>query len=272
MWPVLFRVGSLEVHSYGVMLMLAFIAGILLSRRQARRAGLSPDMPVDLGVWILIASIVLARLVYVALNWPDYAGHPATIAKVWQEGGLSFYGGLLGGVLAAAAYAWRTRLSAWTVTDVMTPGLALGYAIARVGCFLNGCCYGGPTSLPWAVSFPLLPEAKITTEPSHPTQLYSSLGSLIILGILLRLQPRLKARGQLFAVYVMLYAVLRSIVEVFRRGYSAQTLFDSVTQAQAASAVLFVAAVVAFVVLGRAGRPVPAAPVRAEAAAQSGQH
>jgi phosphatidylglycerol:prolipoprotein diacylglycerol transferase len=270
MWPVLFRVGSLEVHSYGVMLMLAFIAGILLSRRQARRAGLSPDMPVDLGVWILIASIVCARLVYVALNWSDYAGHPATIVKVWQEGGLSFHGGLLGGTLAALVYARRTRLSAWTVTDVMTPGLALGYAIARVGCFLNGCCYGGPTSRPWAVSFPLLPEAKITTQPSHPTQLYSSLGSLIILGILLRLQPRLKARGQLFAVYVMLYAVLRSIVEVFRRGFSAQTLFDGVTQAQAASAVLFVAALVVFAVLGR-GATKAESDVKAEAAAPSGR-
>lgn len=248
MHPVLFRLGSLAIHSYGVMLMLGFLAGIWLSSRQARKLGLRRDLPVDLSVWVLLCSILLARLTYVALNWGDYVSRPLDILQVWKEGGLSFHGGLLGGVLAVLLFSRRARISFWLLADMLSPGLALGYAIARVGCFLNGCCYGAPTSLPWGIVFP-----GITTEPSHPTQLYAALGSFLICLLLLRLQPRLRAQGQLFLLYLMLYSVLRLIMEIFRRGASAQELFAGVTQAQAVSLALFALAALGFSWLARRG-------------------
>jgi phosphatidylglycerol:prolipoprotein diacylglycerol transferase len=254
MCPTLFTIGPVRVHSYGMLLMVGFVAGVLLSRREARRLGLSPDVPLDLGVWLLIAGVVFARALYVAMNWPEFAPRPMEVLYVWREGGLSFHGGLLGGVLAAAAFAHRRDISFWTLADMMTPGLALGYGIARFGCFLNGCCYGLPTDLPWGVRFPLWPDSQITTEPSHPTQIYSALGSFAIFGVLMLVRGRLAARGQLFLLYLILYAPMRAAIEVLRKGVTATVLFDGMTQAQVASAVIFVAALAAFVQRGRGRR------------------
>ncbi len=251
MCPTLFRIGPVEIHSYGAMLMLGFVAGILLSRREARRLGLSVDLPLDLGIWILVAAVVCARLVFVALNWPDFAPRPAEALYVWREGGLSFHGGLLGGVAATLVFAHARRTSFWTIAGMMTPGLALGYGIARLGCFLNGCCYGAPTSLPWGVKFPT---AELPNIARHPTQIYAALGSFAILGILMAIRKRLGSPGQLFLVYLMLYSVMRAGIEVLRRGETAKTLADGVTQAQFASALIFVAAAVSYALLSRKRR------------------
>jgi len=234
--------------------MLRFIACLLPSRPEARRRGLSPDIPLDLGVWVLIAGVAFARAIYVLLDWEFFSARPFEVLYVWREGGLSFHGGLLGGILAGIVFAWRRKLSFWTIADTIAPGLALGYGIARFGCLLNGCCYGAPTDLPWGVQFPRWPDSEIMTAPLHPTQIYSALGSWIILAVLMAFRRRLAASGQLFLLYLMLYAPMRSVVEIFRRGYSAQVLFDGVTEAQAASAVIFLFAFVGFVIRGRRAR------------------
>jgi len=249
--PVLFHIGSVTVRSYGLLVMLGFVAGIWLAAGQAKRRGLPSDLAIDLGLFSLVGGMVFARLLFAALNWSAYADDPIHILYIWREGGLSFHGGLLGGVLACALLAHRRGISFWTLADIAAPALALGYAIARVGCLLNGCCYGGPTSLPWGIRFPVYPDAGLTTLPSHPTQIYSSLGSLLILAILLRMRSRLSAPGQLFALYLALYAPLRAAIEVLRRDHTAVRLVDGITQAQAASAVLLPAAIIAFFLLGR---------------------
>jgi len=253
-FPTLFRIGPVDVHSYGTLLMVGFLSAILLSRRQARRMGLSADLPLDLGVWVLVAAVVSARVMFVALNWDYYSPRPAEVLYIWRQSGLSFHGGLLGGVLAGVLFSWRRGLSFWTVADMVSPGIALGYAIARVGCLLNGCCYGVPTELPWGMTFPLYPDSQITTDPSHPTQIYAALGSLAILAVLLRARSRLTVPGRLFLLYLMLYSVLRSGIEVLRRGATADIAIDGVTQAQVASAIIFTAALLAFIWLGRTGR------------------
>ena len=140
------------------------------------------------------------------------------------------------------------------MADMAAPGLALGYGIARFGCLLNGCCYGSPTDLPWAMRFPLWPDSAIMTDPSHPTQVYSALGSFLVLAVLLLVRNRLKVRGQLFLLYLMLSAPVRGVVEIFREGYTARALVGSITEAQVASAAIFAAALVGFVLLGR-GEP-----------------
>ena len=243
MYPTLFHIGPVAVHSYGTLLMLGFIAGILLCGRQAKRLGLPGELAVDLGLWALVGSIIGARVVFVALNWGGFALRPQEAFFVWETGGLSFHGGLLGGVVAALLLARRRRVPFWSLADMAAPGIALGYGIARFGCFFNGCCYGAPTSLPWGVQFPIYPDSPITTEPSHPTQIYSALGSFVILAVLLWARARLPVRGQLFLLYLALYSILRSLVEVLRRDYTAQRAFDGITQAQVLSAIVFVAAV-----------------------------
>jgi phosphatidylglycerol:prolipoprotein diacylglycerol transferase len=256
--PTLFHVGPVAVHSYGTLLMVGFVAGILLAGREAKRLGLGSELAVDLGLWALVAGVVGARATFVALNWKDFSARPVEALYVWQVGGLSFHGGLLGGVVAAGLLARRRRVSFWSLADMAAAGLALGYGITRFGCFLNGCCYGRPTSLPWGVRFPLFPDSAITTEPSHPTQIYAALGSFLILAVLLWMRPRLSVRGQLFLLYLLLYSVLRAAIEVLRKGYTAQVLVDGVTQAQAASAVIFVGALAGLMWLGRKSRKLAA--------------
>ena len=254
MFPTLFRIGPVDVHTYGTLLMVGFVAAILLSRRQARRLGLPADLPLDLGVWVLVAAVVVARGMFVALSWEYYSARPTEVVYIWRQSGLSFHGGLLGGVLAGALFSWRRGVSFWTIADMVAPGIALGYGIARFGCLLNGCCYGVPTKLPWGMEFPRFPDSLITTGPSHPTQIYAALGSFAILAVLLWARRRLAVPGQLFLLYLMLYSVLRSGIEVLRKGATAQQAIDGLTQAQVASAVIFVAGLLAFIWLGRTGR------------------
>lgn len=257
MFPDLFHIGPLAVHSYGTLLMLGFLAGIWLASKQARRLGLPPDLAIDLGLWTLVGAVIFARGAFAALNWSDFASDPKQMLFIWREGGLTFHGGLLGGTLAAALLARRRRVSFWSLADMAAPALALGYAIARIGCLLNGCCYGAPTSLPWGMRFPVFPDAGITTQPSHPTQIYSSLGSLLILFILLKARAHLPARGQLFCLYLALYSIMRGAIEVLRRDFTAVRLVDGITQAQAVSFVILLAAVLGLLLLGR--RQAPAA-------------
>jgi phosphatidylglycerol:prolipoprotein diacylglycerol transferase len=256
-FPTLFRIGPVDVHSYGTLLMVGFLSAILLSRRQARRMGLSADLPLDLGVWVLVAAVVSARAMFVALNWDYYSPRLPEVVYIWRQSGLSFHGGLLGGVLAGLLFSWRRQLSFWTIADMVSPGIALGYAIARIGCLLNGCCYGVETErawVSWGMRFPLYPDSMVTTAPSHPTQIYAALGSLAILAVLLWARSRLTVPGQLFLLYLMLYSVVRSAIEVLRSGPTAKIAIGGVTQAQVASAIIFIAGLLAFIWLGRTGR------------------
>jgi len=249
-YPVLFKIGPLRIASYGTMLAVAFVAGIWLARREARRQGVDPERVTDLGVVVLVCSVVAARLTYVLLHWKYFAGHAGEIVQVWT-GGLSFHGGLFGGVLGAAVYSKASRVGFWRLSEVCTLSLPLGYAIARLGCFLNGCCYGGRTSLPWGFAFHLTADRPEVTAPSHPAQLYASALNLLLFWGLLRLRRRPHREGQLFAWYLVGYSIARIIVEYFRRGVTASVVWDGVTQAQAASLVVIVLGVLLSLWLGR---------------------
>ena len=217
MFPTLFRIGPLEIHTWGTLLMLGFVVGILVARRESRRVGVPPEVALDLGLWVLVSGVIFARVVFVALNWSDFAARPAEALYIWREGGLSFHGGLGGGILAGAIFSKWQRIPFWSLADMTAPGLALGYAITRIGCFLNGCCYGAPTALPWGVRFPLYPDSQITTEPSHPTQLYASLSLFAIAALVVAATPYKRRHGELLALVVMLNAFSRLGIELVRR-------------------------------------------------------
>ena len=247
MHPILFHFGPIAIYSYGVMLMIGFIAAVLWTRREASRRGVDPGKIVDLSIWLLVSGIVGARLGFVLLNLHYYLGQTPA-ALLFSDGkiaiqGLSFHGALVGAVSALLIYAWRTKTSWLLLADIFAPALAIGYGFGRIGCFLNGCCYGAPTHLPWGTQFLIDPATHTWTPECHPTQLYAALGSWLIFGLLLWLRPRLSGQGQLFASYLGLYGVLRFLVEIFRRGYTAQILVGPLTEAQVASIFLLIASV-----------------------------
>jgi phosphatidylglycerol:prolipoprotein diacylglycerol transferase len=239
---IYWRGNPILVRSYGFMLMIGFAAGTLLAMREAKRKGMEPEVILDFAIWALLASIVTARLVYVMLNPESYEERPTDVFKLWG-GGLSFHGGLIGGVIALIVFCHRRKLSFWTMSDVITPSVPLGYALTRFGCFLNGCCYGAPTDLPWACVFPDDHNQGLNTPPSHPTQIYSLLLSLVVFGVLWGVRQRMSFSGQLFCLYLIFYSVERFIIEFFRKGATAEPFMrTSITQAQAASLALIVLA------------------------------
>ncbi len=217
MMPDLVRWGDFALHTYGLMWAIGILLATWRGARAASRYGIARDTVYDLSFAMVLAGIVGGRLVYVLTNWSLYQGDWWSVLRVW-EGGLSFFGGFATGALMGLWLVWRRRLNAWQVADLAAPSLALGYAIARIGCFLAGCCYGQPTDLPWGVRFPAL------STPVHPTQLYSTLMNLMIFVVLVRLEPRCRFQGQLFALFLMLHGLYRFLVEFFRAGATSEPI------------------------------------------------
>lgn len=235
------KVAPLEIKAWGTMLVVAFTAGTWHLARYGDRKVISAAESVDLALYLLVGAVIGARVIFVALDWGDYAGHLNKLFNVW-EGGLSFHGGLIGGFLAGALFARRYRKSFWALADENAPGIALGYAFARVGCFLNGCCHGHACNLPWAMKFPY---GDMPNVPVHPTQLYSIVASLIIFAILKQLRGRFPVRGHLFACYLALYSVSRFLMEFTRAGATGRLLHSVpwMTVGQLASILIILVAV-----------------------------
>ncbi len=217
MHPVMFRIFGFPIHSYGVMLAIAFLFGIWLLSRQVREFGDDPDDVQNLALWILIPSILGARLFHCAVFWQHYIHEPWMIFNV-REGGLVFYGGLIGGALGAIIYFKRKKKNVAAYADFIAPLLASGLAIARIGCTLAGCCYGKacPADFPLAMVYP--PETVgVSGIPLYPTQPAESFMSFLIFLILyFYIRPRKKFHGAVIAWFLILYGVVRSTLEFFR--------------------------------------------------------
>lgn len=220
MHPIAFEWGAFSIHWYGVMVALGFLAGLWTASRRALRAGIAAEKILDLGPWLIIGTIVGARTLYVVSYWREsFAGQPVgEIFAVWH-GGLVYYGGLIGASLACILYTRLKKLPLWQVADILAPSVALGYVFGRIGCLLNGCCYGRACDLPWAIQFPAGNPLNPPTYPVHPTEIYDSLLNLGLYVALACLFRRKRFNGQVFGVYLVSYAVLRSLVELFRGDY-----------------------------------------------------
>lgn len=242
MLPVLFKLGPLTVNSYGVMIALGFLSGILLAIYLAKREKISPEMMMDLALFVMVFSIIGARIFYVIEFWPEYLYRPLAVLFVW-EGGLVFYGGLLGAVLTVLIFSRLNKLPVLKLLDLITPATALGYAIGRIGCFLRGCCYGVECKLPWAVKFPEVVGLR------HPTQLYALLSWLILFGVLWFLLTKRKFDGQIFALGLILYSVYRFLIEFVRTNPQ----YFHLTAAQWGSLLLLIGAGILYFQLSKAG-------------------
>lgn len=220
MFPELFSLGPLTLYSYGVLLATSYLLGLHLARRRARRWGLDDGRILDLGIYIIVAALVGAKLMLLVVDFDEFLRSPADLASLARSAGV-FYGGLIAAMGVAFWYIARHGLPFWTTCDVFAPGIALGHVTGRIGCFAAGCCYGKPTTVSWGVIFTNpLAAANVGTPlgiPLHPTQLYEAAAELLILVVLLATERRgHRFAGRTFWTYLFLYAASRYAIEIFR--------------------------------------------------------
>ena len=256
-----FSAGPFTVYTYGVLLATAYLTGLQLALVRARQRGLDPVRMLDLGVYIIIAALVGAKLLLLMTEFDSYRSNPAELWSLMRAGGV-FYGGLIAAVLVAFWYITRHGLPLWTTCDLFAPGIALGHVIGRMGCFMAGCCYGRPTTLPWGVTFTDLFAATNVGTPLgvalHPTELYEAGAELIVLVLLLTTERKGRPfPGRTFWGYLLLYALSRFIIE-FYRGDPRGVVFG-VSTSQFISLILAPLSVVMLAVLSRrTSAPAPA--------------
>jgi phosphatidylglycerol---prolipoprotein diacylglyceryl transferase len=243
MFPRLLELGPVTLYSYGLLLALAYLAGLRLALVRARARGLSGDRVMDLGIWIIVSALVGAKLLLLYQDWRLFSSDPKQLLSLAQSGGV-FYGGLILAVVVALWYIRRHQLPMWTTTDIFAPGIALGHVIGRIGCFLAGCCYGKETTVPWSVvvtdPFALANAGTPLHLPVHPTQLYESGAEAVILAGLLLFEKRGRPfPGRTFWSYMLAYAVSRFVIEFFRGDRGRGLYFgDAVSLSQIISIVL----------------------------------
>lgn len=232
MHTTLIQIGPFAIRSYGLMLALSFLFGILLARWRAKKVGLDFQRMIDLAVVVIIASILGSRAFYVLFHLNEFSDNPLDIINPFQSSGevgihgLSMYGGVILSILSGWWFLKRHRLPVWKVADVIAPSIALGIVLTRIGCFLNGCCFGKPGHLPWCIVFPsdsaagyFFPETHI-----HPTQLYASAYGLLIFLALLFLERFKTFDGFTFWLFILLYAIARSSIDFVRYYEHAMTV------------------------------------------------
>jgi phosphatidylglycerol:prolipoprotein diacylglycerol transferase len=221
MHPILISIGSFHLPTYGVLLVLAILGGIYTSMRLGRGVGLDSAQVLDFCTWLILVALVGAKVLMVLTEWSYYRDHPGEIFSVstLMAGGV-FYGGFLAALFFTIWYVRVQKLSFWKLSDVLAPAVALGQSVGRLGCFSAGCDYGKPTSVPWGVVFTSSFAHEVAGVPLgvrlHPTQIYESLATLIIFGLLLWWFPKRQRDGDVFLAYVGLYAVARFFLEFLR--------------------------------------------------------
>jgi len=248
--PIAFYLGSLPIRWYGVMMALAFMAGLWTATLRARRVNVAGEIVSDITLWVMLGGILGARFVYVTTYWKtEFAGGPFSEVFMVQHGGLVYYGGLIGSTLAAVIYILWEKLPLWKILDIFAPSIALGSVFGRIGCLLNGCCYGRACDLPWAIHFPA--EHETHGAAVHPTEIYDALLNLVLYVFLAWLFRRKKFDGQIFATYLIVYAVFRSIAEYFRGDYPTDHVHAGLTSAQLVSVPIFVVGLALAAMLSR---------------------
>lgn len=224
MFPKIFEIGNFFLPTYGVLVAAAFLTALWVAGRLARLAGLDADAVTNLGVYCAIAGLLGAKVLLIVFDWQYYAQNPGEIftLSTLRAGGV-FHGGLIAALAVGFYYMRRKKLPVLRTLDVFAPGLALGHAIGRLGCFAAGCCWGVACDRSWAVTFTNTDAHQLTNvplnQPLHPTQLYEAGAEGVIFAVLFGLFHRQHREGQIIGLYLVLYALARFLVD-FVRAYS----------------------------------------------------
>ena len=217
----------LILHAYGLFIAIGFMSAMLLAKRQANREGEDGDIVVDMAFWLLLWGLVGARVIFILTQMDRYLADPTQILYFWR-GGLVFYGGFIGAAICLIYYTRRHKLPFFKFADLYVPFLAMAHAFGRLGCLCAGCCFGKPTDMPWGIVFPLrsMPhqahheagEVLFNQLPLavHPTQLYEAGAELLMFFFLLSLRPKKRFHGQILLVWLSVYPVIRSVIEIYR--------------------------------------------------------
>jgi phosphatidylglycerol:prolipoprotein diacylglycerol transferase len=224
MYPVLVQLGRLQIHAYGLLLAVSFLIGILWAMRRGEKRGIRKDDVMDAGLYIVLAAIVGSRLFYVLTHLEEFRGRWLDTVSPFQRSGeigiagLSMLGGVVLALAAIVVFCRAKKIPILRFFDTAAPSLALGLGLTRIGCFLNGCCFGKPGTLPWCVVFPdaspagaVLPDLHL-----HPTQIYSSIYDFLMLAVLLLLDRRKRPDGTLGGAFFILYGVFRILIDFVR--------------------------------------------------------
>lgn len=217
MYPILFKIGPLTVHTYGLMVASGILVGVALTEFLFRREGGEPGKIVDMALVAIIGGIIGARAMFIIVNLDYFLNNPLETLMIWR-GGLVFYGGLAGGILGLITAVYLHGIQLLRTLDISAAGLAIGHALGRIGCFSAGCGYGKPTDLPWAVTFtdPRSLATGVLNTPVHPTQLYSFAALLLLALYLVWLHSRKRFHGQMMSAYLIIYSIFRFSVEFLR--------------------------------------------------------
>ena len=248
MFPDLFSIGPLTIHTYGLFVAIGIFVGIMVTTKLGKSEGISPQQVMDMGFIVIVSGIIGSRVVYVLMNISYYRYQPAEIFKIWQ-GGLVFSGAIIGVVLAATWYAKHHKLPLWKLCDMWAPAAAIGQSIGRIGCFMAGCCYGKPTDLKWGVVFTDPKSLAPLNVPLHPTQIYSFFSGLIIFLILLLIYSKKKFEGQVVLWFLILHSTARLFIERLRGDDRGMLLGSNMTTTQFVAILILVASVVTLFVL-----------------------
>lgn len=209
----LFHIGDLTIYSYGVFLALGFIVAVFIARYRLKQMYRNPDVVFDLVLAAVVGGIVGARLFYIVGHWSYYMQNKGEILRINMEG-LVFYGGLLVGLGLALLVGWFRKMRFWMTMDLAGICVPVALAIGRIGCLLNGCCYGKPTSLFWGITYPA--STGIGGVPRHPTQIYELVLDLILFGLLWWKKDSFAREGEAFWFFVLGYSAIRFTMEFWR--------------------------------------------------------
>jgi phosphatidylglycerol:prolipoprotein diacylglycerol transferase len=280
MHPILFEtpriplyfltIPSVPVYTYGVLLAAAYLLGLQFAIVRARSRRIDQNRVMDLGIWIIISALVGAKALLLVTDFDVYWNNPREFMSLVRSAGV-FYGGLIAAVSVALFYLWRHRMPMWTVTDCFAPGIALGHVIGRMGCLAAGCCWGRPTDVPWAITFnnPNIDRyGSVGTPqgiPLHPTQIYEAGAELLILVLLLATERKGRPfPGRTFWLYMLLYAISRFIIEIYRG--DPRGAVGPFSTSQFISLILAPLSIIMLILLSRRFAPAPAEASRARAA------
>ncbi|MFQ6083913.1 MAG: prolipoprotein diacylglyceryl transferase [Candidatus Aminicenantia bacterium] len=225
MFPVLIKIGPLTIHTYGFLMALGVLLGLIFIFWQAKKQELPSNKLADLAFYAILISLFGAKVFLFFGNFSYYTTYPKEILSMARSGGV-FQGGLIFGFLFTLWFLKKNKLPAWKVADIVAPALALGHSIGRLGCFSAGCCYGRASSLPWGVTFKSEYAHSLTgipiNFPIHPTQLYEAILNFLNFLVLFVILKKKKFEGQVFALYLINYSIIRYFVEFYRGDHSQQ--------------------------------------------------
>lgn len=263
--PNIVTIGNFTIGWHGVLMVIAIIAAVILGLRLGKLKGFSEEFIITGLVWAIPSALVISRLVHVIDNISYYSNHPVSIF-IFTDGGLSLYGGLIGGVGAGIIYALIKKRPLWALLDVVAPCLLVGQAVGRIGCLINGDAYGTTTSVPWGLIYTHPDTFAPLGIPTQPSPAYEMIYDVAVLAMLWRFQNRFQRNGSLFLTYLIFYPLGRFLISFTR---VEPPVLGPLHQSHLISIIMFLIALGFITARMFEKRPAPAAEISEESQTQS---